>query len=159
MATMYYEEPVSVTDSETEVETESESEIDIRSVASDETPTYLNKQQLIKAMKLADPDYNVVSRRIGKKTVKIEMYSTRTTPGALIRDPHRGGRFKEKVGSLAEYSFFKVRMASVGDGIEPVTLYYDSPEAYETHQRTHVSIANKNAWRERKQLYERRQKS
>ena len=157
MATMYYDQR-SVSGSESENES-AESEIDIRSMASDETPTYLNKQQLVKAMKLADPDYNGVSRRIGDKIVKIEMYSTRTTPGSLIRDPHRGSRFKEKVGSLAEHSFFKVRMTSVGDGIDPVTLYYDSPEAYEAHQRTRVAKSYKNAWRDKKLLFEKRQKA
>lgn len=152
MATMYNDQNIT-SDSESECD---ESEIDTSSLASDATPRYLSKQQFMKAMKLADPGYKVVSRRVGNKNVKIEMYSTRTTPGTLIRDPHRGVRYNVKVGTLAEHSFFKVRMTSFGDGIEPITLYYDSPEAYEIHQRTRISPACKNAWRNNKMLYEKR---
>jgi hypothetical protein len=150
---MYYNENEN-DEVESELETESEAEIDNdASVASDATPAGMSRQQAAKAMKLADPGYNITNKRVGSKTVKIEMYSTRSNPGHLIRDPVRGTRFNDKVGSLAEHAYFKVRMASIGDGIDPVTLYYDSPEAYEVHQRSTVPFSTKMAWQEKKRRH------
>ena len=79
----------------------------------------------------------------------VELYSTRCNPGRLIRNPIVGSRTNDRVGSLAERTYFRVRMTTVGDGIEPVTLYYDSPETYETHMHTKVSNDIKKEWRAR----------
>ena len=161
MATMYYENANENDDNESELGTESDVDVgnDNASVASDVTPARLTRQQAAKATKLADPGYNVVMKQSGKrqngknKLVKIEMYSTHSNPGYYIRNPVHGHRYTDKVGSLAEHGFFKVRNVSIGDGTNPITLYYDSPEAYEAHQRTTVPPAIKKAWAEKKKRY------
>lgn len=156
MATMYYENPA---DNESDLETESEVDVDNASLASDVTPTRLTRQQVAKAIKLADPGYNVVMRHAGRKPngkskiAKIEMYSTHSNPGYHIRNPNHGHRYTDTVGSLAEHGFFKVRNVSIGDGTNLITLYYDSPEAYEAHQRTTVPPAIKNAWQDKKKRH------
>ena len=156
--TMYYENPA-VNDNESEQDMESEDEIENASVASDVTPTRLTRQQAIRAVKMADPGYNIIRKQTGKKSngkskiVKVEMYSTNSTPGYYIRDPIHGHRYTDKVGSLAEHGFFKVRNVSVGDGTNTITLYYDSPESYEIHQRTTVPQSVKKTWMEKKKRH------
>ena len=161
MATMYYENATENHDNESELGTESDVDIgnDNASVATDVTPARLTRQQVAKEVKLADPGYNVVMKQTGKrqngksKFVKVEMYSTHSNPGYHIRDPVHGHRYTDKVGSLAEHGFFKVRNVSIGDGTNLVTLYYDSPEGYEAHQRTTVPPAIKKAWLEKKKRH------
>jgi hypothetical protein len=149
---MYYEND-NDNENDTELDTDSEAEIENMSVASDATPARLTRQQAAKAEKMADPGYYVAKKQSGKKIVKVEMYSTHSNPGYHIRDPVHGHRYTDKVGSLAEHGFFKVRNVSVGDGMNPITLYYDSPEAYEIHQRTTVPPAVKKAWLEKKKRH------
>lgn len=83
---------------------------------------------------------------------KIVVYSTRSNPGARIRDPVCGVLSSEdKVGSIMEYNYFKVKMADYfTNDREGLTLYYDSPEGYERHQCTRVSTNIKNAWHNRR---------
>jgi hypothetical protein len=156
---MYYENPVENDDNESELETDSEVDVDNASLASDVTPARLTRQQVAKADKLADPGYNVVRKMTGKKPngkskiMKIEMYSTHSNPGYHIRNPVHGHRYTDTVGSLAEHGFFKVRNVSIGDGTNPITLYYDSPEAYEAHQRTTVPPDIKRSWQEKKKRH------
>ena len=147
---MYYDELQDQVESEQDVESESDVDIDNMSVASDATPLRLSRQQAAKVAKLADPGYNVVRRQNGSK---IEMYSTRSNPGYLIRDPVHGTRYNDKVGSNDEHAYFKVRMTSIGHGVDPITLYYSSPEAYEVHQRCRVSSLDKKAWLDKKKRH------
>ena len=84
-------------------------------------------------------------------TKKIIMYSTRPTARACIRDPVYGTYSSDKVGTKAEYNYFKVRMPDIPtEDRTPLTLYYDSPEGYEKHQYTRVSTDIKNAWHDRR---------
>ena len=78
---------------------------------------------------------------------KITIYSTRHTPRSCIRDPVYGTFTNDKVGSKDEYKYFKVRMADFAtEDRTPLTLFYDSPEGYEKHQHTRVSMDVKNKW-------------
>jgi hypothetical protein len=101
---------------------------------------------------LSDPDYYVTSRRSGSRTKDVELYSTRCNPGNLIRNPISGSRSNDRVGTKAERTYFKIRMTTVGDGVEPVTLYYDSPDTYEKHMHTKVSKNIKKEWRARSNI-------
>ena len=133
---------------ESESELESESEV-TSEAGSDNSAKHVTKAQYMREQKTSDPDYHKIVRRANKKTMSIEMYSTRCNPGVLIRDPRFGTKCKDRVGTLAERSYFKVRMTSFGDGCEPVTLFYDSPEGYEKHQRTRLPHDIKQSWRSR----------
>lgn len=110
------------------------------------------KKVFHQAIQPSDPDYHVIHRHTGKKMKEIAIYSTHCNPGRLIRDPVFGTRTNDRVGSLAERSYFRVRMTTVGDGSEPVTLYYDCPEAYEKHLYASVSHETKKEWRGRQNL-------
>ena len=136
-----------------EMKSESESEVDESDVASnadsDTSAKRLTRAQHAKLLKLSDPDYHTTVRRVNDRNIMIEMYSTRCNPGARIRDPKFGTRTNDRVGTLGERAYFKVRMASVGDGREPVTLFYDSPEGYEKHHRTRLPFDLKQSWRSR----------
>jgi len=149
---MTYEdiESVSVSDSESDIEVDSElwANVDVEPSIAD-SDKRVTKQQYQAELKSSDPDYYVVTKRVGKKMKRIELYSTRSNPGRLIRNPVAGYKSNDRVGTFAERSYFKIRMTSIGDGIEPITLYYDSPEGYEKHLHTTVSHEIKTAWRSR----------
>ena len=102
-----------------------------------------------------------VYRRIPKRlpdgsisyyTKKITVYNTRCHPGTRIRDPVCGVYSNsDRVGSKAEYHYFKVRMVDYyTNEREGLLLFYDSPEGYERHQFTKVSTDIKNAWHKRR---------
>ena len=152
VSVMTYED-AHVSDSESESENEIETGSVVMSVAdSNASVKRISKRQAEKEIRSSDPDYYVTARRLGKKMKEIAMYSTNCTPGRLIRDPVFGTRYKDRVGSLAERNYFRVRMTTIGDGTVPVTLYYDCPEAYEKHMRTTVSYELKKEWRARNNI-------
>ncbi len=103
-------------------------------------------------MSTTDPDYHVIKRVVGNKTKEIAVFSTHCNPGRLIRNPVHGTRTNDRVGSFAERNYFRVRATTIGDGVVPVTLYYDSPEAYEKHMRTKVPNDLKSEWRARNNI-------
>ena len=139
----------SESDSEIEVETASV----VESIAdSNASVKRTSKRQAEKEIRSSDPDFYVTTRRIGKKMKEIAMYSTNCNPGRLIRDPVFGTRYRDRVGSLAERNYFRIRMTTIGDGTVPVTLYYDCPEAYEKHMKTTVSHDLKKEWRARNNI-------
>lgn len=151
---MTYEDAhVSESESENEIDNVIETMSVVESVAdSNASPKRISKRQVEKVLMLSDPDYYVTTRRTGKNVKEIAMYSTNCTPGRLIRDPIFGTRCSDRVGSLAERNYFRVRMTTIGDGTVPVTLYYDCPEAYEKHMRTTVSYELKTEWRARRNI-------
>lgn len=81
-----------------------------------------------------------------KKKIKIECFSTSCNPGSYILCPYSGIRSNDKVGSADEGYYFKARMPVIGNGNVPVTLYYDSPEAYERHHLVTLSNQVKESW-------------
>jgi hypothetical protein len=148
---MAYED-VHVSDNENENENESDNDTEslVESLAdSNASAKRISRRQYQKLLKLSDPDYYVTTRRSGSKTKDVELYSTRCSPGHLIRNPISGSRSNDRVGTKAEHTYFKIRMTTVGDGVEPVTLYYDSPNTYEKHMHTTVSKNIKKEWRAR----------
>ena len=122
------------------------------------------KEEVDEAKKNFEKDKYTIRKKIPRKnqnnnskkdrthyTKKIIMYSTRPTARACIRDPVYGTYSSDKVGTKAEYNYFKVRMPDIPtEDRTPLTLYYDSPEGYEKHQYTRVSTDIKNAWHDRR---------
>ena len=148
---MAYEDDVHVSDNESENDNDTESLVE--SLAdSTASAKRISRRQYQKMLKLSDPDYYVTTRRTGSRTKDVELYSTRCNPGHLIRNPISGSRSNDRVGTKAEHTYFKIRMTSVGDGVEPVTLYYDSPDTYEKHMHTKVSKNIKKEWRARSNI-------
>ena len=81
----------------------------------------------------------------GFKSSKIEMYDSGSCIGNRIRDPMSGARMAERVGSKQEYKFFKVGIPGLKRDSR-VTLFYDSPEHFERHQKSPVSKDIKEKW-------------
>ena len=106
-------------------------------------------------IKKGDPGYfkYIIEKKDVK--VKVEVYSTNTNIGSHIRCPFTGIRFNELVGSEDENLFFKVRMPSISDGKDCVTLFYSSPESFERHHLTILSKDVKKSWLEKKKIYEK----
>ena len=150
---MTYEDAHMSEKSESESEIEVETASVVESIAdSNASVKRTSKRQAEKEIRSSDPDFYVTTRRIGKKMKEIAMYSTNCNPGRLIRDPVFGTRYRDRVGSLAERNYFRIRMTTIGDGTVPVTLYYDCPEAYEKHMKTTVSHDLKKEWRARNNI-------
>ncbi|NDA99117.1 MAG: hypothetical protein EBY31_07950, partial [Flavobacteriia bacterium] len=112
-------------------------------VSFDSRTSSVRKKQnkAVDEIKKADKGYHCVKCIVNHRTIKVEVYDSGTTIGNKIRDPIYGNRLPAKVGSKDENLFFKVRMAGLNTTTHggPVTLFYDSPEHYERHFKTHLS--------------------
>jgi hypothetical protein len=107
------------------------------------------QRKLVDDMKKLDKGYHKFKRKINFKLVDIEVYSTNTTPGSMIRDAITGSRYPQyRVGSTNENLFFKVNLATGEAGRDGAILFFDSPEQYERHFRNSISIAQteKEKW-------------
>ena len=85
-----------------------------------------------------------------RKQVVIEYYSSGPT-GSNIRNAQTGVYTKDIVGSKYEDLYFKVTIANG----KLLTLYYDSPEQYERHQREKLSQETKEQWFKKRMLFEK----
>jgi hypothetical protein len=81
--------------------------------------------------------------------ITIENYGSRGI-GTKIRNAVTGTKYNIDVGSSDEDILFKVTDATGRFGRkESLRLYYDSPEQYENHHFTSVSLEMKQQWYER----------
>lgn len=78
------------------------------------------------------------------RQIPIEFYMTKYYPGLSIRDAVTGNYEKTKVGKSDEDLYFKVKV-SVGQDT-PGSLFYNSPEEFERHWHTEVSVEIKQKW-------------
>jgi hypothetical protein len=98
-------------------------------------------------IKNQDKGYHNIKIPYGNRKIEVEVYSTPTTPGKLIRDAVTGSRMsKHLVGSRDENLYFKVAMATGQLGVDGGMLFYDNPEQFERHMRTTVSQDVKQKW-------------
>lgn len=119
-------------------------------------PSFINdvmdkkeRKKLRELAKKSDPGYHSYYILRKNTKIKIECYSTGCNPGTRIRCPTTGMRFSDRVSSLQEQLYYKVRMPAIGTGDEPVTLYYDTPESYERHHFTALPQIAKEDWQNR----------
>jgi hypothetical protein len=82
------------------------------------------------------------------KNVEIGMFGS-GGPGSQIRNAETGEYYKYKVGTMDEDLFFKT-MISTGPG--NLTLFYDSPTQYETHQYVNLDDLIKTRWENKRQF-------
>lgn len=124
-----------------------------RSIEDDESTLDSNKKKhrkMLEDAKKADKGYNKVTRTINGKKQKIEVYTTNITPGTAIRNAVTGCRFREyRVGTLQEYLFFKVSVATGETNKYSSTLFFDNPEQYERHMKADVCQELKEQWEKR----------
>jgi hypothetical protein len=110
-------------------------------------------------LKSSDRGYNIVFRKVlrknGKlKNAKVEFYTSDGT-GCLIRDAITGACYSERCGSFGENIFFKVGL-STGECKSKNgsnTLFFLSPEQYESHLHVAVSQSIKNSWLNKKNTF------
>ena len=80
------------------------------------------------------------------KTLTIEKYGS-GQQGTRIRNAVSGKIYPHLVGSRNEDLYFKVSDACSRFGRrDPLTLYYDTPEQYESHNLTTVRQSVKDMW-------------
>jgi hypothetical protein len=104
-------------------------------------------------IKKMDKGYNKSKKSINKvwtdgkyyKNVFIETYSSGDV-GTRIRNAATGQRYENKVGSVSEDLFFKVKDISGLLNKETNHLFYDTPEQYENHQYTILDTNIKEKW-------------
>lgn len=98
-------------------------------------------------IKMLDSGYHRIVKSYSGIKTKTEVYSTSFIPGTMIRDAITGHKYGNYfVGSLNEELFFKVKDTSGYVGSGSFCLYYDSPEQYERHMKSTVSVNVKKAW-------------
>jgi hypothetical protein len=105
------------------------------------------------------PTYKDGKQTSGMFTIRrqpedIIVYTTRTSPDAKIRHAMYGTFFSDRVGSMEEYKYFKVALATGELDCNTNHLYYDSPEEYEQHFGCTLSSSSKHAWKERNGIYD-----
>lgn len=81
-----------------------------------------------------------------KKRIIIDLFSS-GHQGAYIKHAISGKMYKYLVGSRFENLFFKT---SIYNGKELVSIFFKSPEEYETHMHTKLSALTKEKWVEKR---------
>ena len=79
-----------------------------------------------------------IYRRVRNTRVPIVVFTTRTTPGARIRNAVTGIYEPQAfVGKADEFEFFKVALATgeLGKDAPSTTLFFDSQSQYERHMK------------------------
>jgi hypothetical protein len=113
-------------------------------------PFYVNK---------ADKNFEKYSVKVGKKepNKKQKRVIVRNYGSELygyVRNAADGSFYNMRVGSREEEQLFKVIVSDGRNGRrDPLLLYYDSPEQYESHHMTTVSQSTKDKWYKRHLLY------
>ena len=83
------------------------------------------------------PNFCTVYRKKSVHDVKsaVRFFTTRYTPGSLIRNAVTGSVEPVRVGSADERTYFKVGLSTgeLGNDAYGRHLYYDSPDQYERH--------------------------
>lgn len=94
--------------------------------------------------------YRTIIKDKNNKSVTIEFYMTKIYPGTQIRDAISGNYEKAYVGKADEDYFFKVKY-SIGNDTDS-HLFYSSPEDFERHFHTDLSVDVKQKWLEKRTL-------
>lgn len=128
--------------------------MEVRSELSmDDSDTLSEKSQMVKksaSSRKNFPGYIKYYALKKNKNIKIECFSTSCNPGSYIICPYSGIRSNDRVGSRHESFYFKARMPVISTGNEPITLYYDSPEAFEKHHLVTLSNNIKESWKNKR---------
>ena len=128
--------------------------MEVRSESSmDDSDTLSEKSQVVNksaSSRKNFPGYIKYYTLKKNKKIKIECFSTSCNPGSYILCPYSGIKSNDRVGSKDEGHYFKARMCSISTGNEPITLYYDSPEAFEKHHLVTLSNDIKESWKNKR---------
>ncbi len=129
--------------------------IDTKSESSEETvfTETSQKKKISSYSKRSTQGYNFYYIIKKGKKIKIEYFSTSCNSGSIIICPITGAKLNDRVGSKVENLYFKVRMNHVGNGDHPLTVYYDSPDAFERHHLESLPQKVKDQWVEKRRLY------
>lgn len=78
----------------------------------------------------------------------VRFFTTRYTPGSLIRNAVTGSVEPVRVGSADERTYFKVGLSTGELGTDPYGrhLYYDSPDQYERHFGVRLAAGVVETW-------------
>jgi hypothetical protein len=117
-----------------------------------------NNKKFLDETKESDRGYSKIYRNYetenGKiKRRKIDLYSSGDI-GSQIRDAETGDYFKQRVGSLEEELFFKVKLVT-GECNSSSTFFYSSPEQFMAHLNEDVPQHIINQWNQRKNIREK----
>jgi hypothetical protein len=103
--------------------------------------------------------FHRVSRKImnpydknDKRNVTVKFFSTGPI-GSNIRDAVTGVYYSSIVGSKEEHLYFKVGDQTCENGKYGLTLFYSSPEEYESHEHVKLSDEDKKRWFEKRNYY------
>jgi hypothetical protein len=124
--------------------------IDSISVNTFKSGGHKSKHHLEDAKK--DKGYYSFDTKVGDKRIKIVAFDSGFVIGNKIRDPVSGMRQNYLIGSADEDLFFKVRVSSQGKRDTPITLFYDSPEHFERHQKTTIGDDIKQKWNRKRNI-------
>lgn len=105
--------------------------------------------KVLNDMKLLDPGFFKIYRKINNKRRKIELYRTSFSSNRKIRNAVTGIYENILVGKNESNLLFKVVLATGDTGSNPEHLYFDSPEQYENHFKVKVLDNIKHEWEQK----------
>jgi len=122
-----------------------------------------DERKLMQTYKLNDPDYyNYKITTNDSHRIKIELYSTPSCRNAYIRHAISGSKCPHRAGTNQENLYFTVIDTTCSKSDERNksygvrTLYYYSPEEYESHTHRKVSKQVKESWQIKYMIANRR---
>jgi hypothetical protein len=119
-----------------------------------------NRRKELAEAKRLDPGYNKIYRmrekmkngQLVEARVAIELYTTSLTPGSMIRSALGGAYHSNyRVGNTDEYIFYKVGLCTgeCNSSNNSNTMFFDTPEQYETVFGVTLPQDKKNEWHDR----------
>ena len=115
--------------------------------------TYERKIKKKSSLNKNDVGYNKFYIQKKNLKIKVEVFSTNSNVGSLIRCPFTGIRTNDRVGSRDEDYYYKVKCPAISKGDVPVVLYYTTPESFERHFMCNLGEKVKENWRNRRKQF------
>jgi len=110
--------------------------------------SYMKKQRkMLNQLNSVDKDQRIITIDVNGVKEDVEVYATNDYPGTIIKAAIGGSRVHPyKVGSLDEHLFFKVKLAVNGMKANSDVFFFDTPEQFERHLHTVVTLDIKEKW-------------
>jgi hypothetical protein len=137
----YYQDPATNYENEFVVFNPKESYVDNDSDYSSVSTNRKKQRKYRDEIKKIDKGYHKLKRFNNSTIVDVEVYSTNSNSGTMIRDAITGARNKDfRVGTKFEHLFFKVALSTGELGTNCDILFFDSPEQFERHFKNSVVV-------------------
>lgn len=93
----------------------------------------INSRRMLKRKNV--PNKHTYYKCIKNRNIRVDIHSTSSNVGSIIKCPYTGNITDSRVGTKNEEQYFKARLPFISNGDHVITAYYDTPESFERHHR------------------------